>query len=455
LKLDHKPGVDLIYELAVNLYPSALQSFREAISNALDEGSRMVEIHSSIKEVVVEDWGEGIKDMDKFTKFGDYGKAKLGGGIIGEKGLGKLSLLRLGKEVQFRTNNGKYDMNIMMTPKDFDYEIGAKGDFLTHEGTQIIIPSPQEVPPIDELSDYMKKCFGLYIANGIDISINGVKLGSRLKIDPKEHLICRLKGGIDVKGNIKSEKKGRGTLDLYVRKVFINSVVVDPSRNFSGWVNCDALTPTTARNDVKENDVYGDMLDHLREYVTKFPKTVEQIGRDEVLLGNELAKLFEGYLKDMGLLPQGKFPFGKGNEPSGGSGRKTKPSTGTEEESNNTSQKEDEYIREHTSPKSKNPIKRSVKAKSGISYLDQDCGNDKDPWFFVPPNIIIRNRTNDLYKFALKNKSSLGPKWLRMVPYLARVGVTLRNDYPKLTRDETNKEIDKAIRYFLSEKDEL
>ena len=85
MRLEHKAGLDIIYELAVNLYPSALQSFREAISNALDEGSKRIEIQTSLQEVIVEDWGEGIKELDTFVTFGDYGKAKLSGEIIGEK----------------------------------------------------------------------------------------------------------------------------------------------------------------------------------------------------------------------------------------------------------------------------------------------------------------------------------------------------------------------------------
>lgn len=98
MRLEHKAGIDIIYELAVRLYPSSLESFREAISNALDEGSRKVEIQTSLKEIIVEDWGEGIRDPEKFAIFGEATKAKLGGEIIGEKGLGKLSLLRLAKK---------------------------------------------------------------------------------------------------------------------------------------------------------------------------------------------------------------------------------------------------------------------------------------------------------------------------------------------------------------------
>jgi len=156
MKLEHKPGRDLIYELAVNMYPSLLECFREAISNSYDEGTKKIDLHVSNNEITFEDYGEGIDDVEKFTSFGHATKAKLGGEIIGEKGLGKLSLLRLSKKVNFRSNNGEYGMNLIMTPQDFDYEAGAVNRFLSHRGTLIVIPNPEGVPPIDELANYLK-----------------------------------------------------------------------------------------------------------------------------------------------------------------------------------------------------------------------------------------------------------------------------------------------------------
>ena len=96
-----------------------------------------------------------------------------------------------------------------------------------------------------------------------------------------------------------------------------------------------------------------------------------------------------------------------------------------------------------------------VKSTYGIRYVDQDAGNTKEPLFYVEPNLVIKNRTNDLYKFALKSKPSLGPKWLRMLPYLARVAVSINPQSKKWTREEYNLEVDKAIRFFLQTKDEI
>lgn len=451
MKLPHKAGPDIVYELAVNLYPSSVDSFREAVSNALDEGSKKVAIRTSPKQVIVEDWGEGIRDIDRFVEFGQYAKAKLGGEIIGMKGLGKLSLLRLGDAVNFRTNNGEFTINLMMTPQDNEYEIGGITRYLDHQGTKIIIDNPHEVPPTDELATYLRKVFGLRIAKGAEISLNGAELESR--IDPDEHLLCRLNGAVDVRGNIQGDKKLRGSVDVYIKHVFVMPLLLDPERNFGGWVNCNALIPTTDRNDVKRDETFAQFVEHLKEYVAgKFPRREEDVSREEMLLGNEIANLLKRYLSYADLIPKGLLPMGRGNEEvsdaSPKRNRKAKEEKQKEEEKT-------EYEKQHTSKKTDRPIRRIVRSTYGIRYVDQDAGNDKEPLFYVEPNLVIKNRTNDLYKFALKGKVSLGPKWLRMLPYLSRVAVSINPQSKKWTREQFNFEVDKASRYFLKIKAEI
>lgn len=450
MKLPHKAGPDIVYELAVNLYPSSLDSFREAISNAVDEGSKKVTIQTSLKSVVVEDWGEGIKDIEKFVEFGQYGKAKLGGEIIGMKGLGKLSLLRMGENVIFSTNNGEYTLSIMMTPEEFDYQIGGPTKYLDHPGTRVTITDPHDVPPTDELATYLRKAFGLRIAKGTEVILNGSKLESR--IDPAEHLLCRLGGAVDVTGNLQSEKKARGSVDVYVKHVFVTSLLLDPERNFGGWVNCNALIPTTDRNDIKQDGVYNNFAQHLKEYVAgRFPRREEDVSKEEILLGNEIANLLRRWLSHAELIPKGLLPIGRGKDEvmDAGSTRKKR------EKSEEAEKEKTEYEKQHTSTKTDKPIKRVVKSSYGIRYVDQDAGNDREPLFFVEPNLVIKNRTNDLYRFALKSKPSLGPKWLRMLPYLGRVAVSINPKCKTMTREQFNLEVDKAMRYFLHVKEEL
>ncbi len=66
--------------------------------------------------------------------------------------------------------------------------------------------------------------------------------------------------------------------------------------------------------------------------------------------------------------------------------------------------------------------------------------------------MLIRNRTNDLYKFAVKKKHSLGHKWLRLIPYLVRAAVAMNPEFRKWSREEMFLEVDKATRHFLNQR---
>lgn len=57
----HEVGNDLIPELAMRVYSSHLDSFREAISNSFDENSQKVALSISNEKIVIEDWGMASK----------------------------------------------------------------------------------------------------------------------------------------------------------------------------------------------------------------------------------------------------------------------------------------------------------------------------------------------------------------------------------------------------------
>ena len=419
------------------------------MSNSFDEESPKVSIEIKPKEVSMEDWGKGIEEIESFVMFGQATKAEAAGEKIGEKGLGKLSLLRVGKNVTFLTNNGETGLSILMTPEYFDCDTKSAARYLDHRGTKIIIPNPVEVPIIPELQKYLARAFGLRIARGSVITVNGLDLAAKSGIETEERLVCRLKGGADVTGNIKEDTRGHGVLDVYIKHVFVQSVVIDPERKFSGWVNCNGLKPTTARNDILKNDLYEDFLGHLRQFCSKFPKMEEGISKENILLGNELDRMLRDYLKEMKILPTGLMLTGQGNEPSPtkhervrGKKRHKEPSPpgpgGL-----------------HTLMKTDKNIKRTIRSSTGIQWVDAHLGNDSEPIFYDTPNTIYRNLTNDIFKFASKKKVSLGPSWLRIMPYFARTVIQLNPDYQKWTPKQVNLETDKAVRYFLRSRGQL
>lgn len=450
----HEAGPTLIRELALRLYPSAFESFREAISNAFDEGSKKVEVTCSINEIIFEDWGDGISDIETFFMAGQDSKVALGGETIGQKGLGKLALLRLKDEVDFRTNNGEVGIQTTMKIAGFtppDYKSATK--FLPHRGTQIVIKNPDIAPPSDQLADYLKRIFGLRIAGGREIILNGTKLES--KVDAGEELLFRLKGGIDVTGNLKADKSGKGMIDLHVKHVFIKSVMVDPERAFKGWVNCNVLIPSTNRNDVMVDEpIYIDFMDHLRAHVaTKFPRRDEDMAKAEVRIANELSRMLQKYLNHMNIKPMGSIPFGRGQEDSIGVRQNRKKTERKQRKPERPTPREEEEIRAKL--KTKSPIKSTRRNDYGFNELWLPEGNEKEPYYFCEPNFTVYNTTNDIYKFAMKKKPQLGPPTLRFLPWLARCGVSMNPESKKWDKDRFNKEVDSAIRYCLTQWGEI
>jgi len=107
---------------------------------------------------------------------------------------------------------------------------------------------------------------------------------------------------------------------------------------------------------------------------------------------------------------------------------------------------------------SKNPSMRREKQKEdspsniAVRWEFVDLGNEKEPIYFIPPNVIYCNTSNDLYKFAMEKNRHYGPTWVRMLPYLARVAVTMNVMSCKPTVDQLNTKVDEATRYFLRQK---
>jgi hypothetical protein len=87
-----------------------------------------------------------------------------------------------------------------------------------------------------------------------------------------------------------------------------------------------------------------------------------------------------------------------------------------------------------------------------VKWEFADLGNEKEPIYFVPPNIIYCNISNDLYRFAMHKNRNYGPTWIRMLPYLARIAVSISSESARLNADQLNTRIDEATRYFLRQK---
>ena len=479
----HVVGRDLIPELAMRVYSSQLDSFREAISNAFDENSHNVLLSISNDKIVIEDWGNGIRDYNEFRRFGHASKKsrKTGGGdgekeVIGEKGLGKLSLLNLGNAVCFETNNGSEGMKFYMTLNGFSSPIYNKTTAsVSHVGTRITITKLTNPPPqIDELTAYLKKVFGLRLAQGATIIVNNQSLRPRPNLEPAERFLFKLtkvKGAdANVRGNLKAIEDGKGIVDLYVDHVFVTNLEVDTRRKFDGWVNCNALTPETSRNNIVQNGTYREFIFLLRQYTSRFPLREISVDEHKLMLSRELNALLRSYLKDMKIKIQSQSDLADiDRNSSGGKSASFQRyvdaiDSAREEESikskatifgisKKTSVTEDDDAAPIKGPDKKQQRETAPSSNIAVRWEFADLGNEKEPIYFVPPNVIYCNTSNELYRFAMAKNRRYGPTWIRMLPYLARIAVAMSSgSSSRLTAEQLNTKVDEATRYFLRQK---
>lgn len=431
----HVIGRDLIPELATRVYSSQLDSFREAISNAFDEGSGRVELAISKGRIVIEDWGGGIKSYDEFRKFGQASKRSRTGEVIGEKGLGKLSLLNLGSVVCFETNNGSSGFRFYMTMAGFSRpEFKGSAAFVPHRGTRITISRLANAVDAGDVVPYIRKTFGLRLVRGARIGVNGEAVRPRFVLDPAESLLFTLpRSGAQITGNLKASEDGRGIVDVYIDHVFVTSLEVDTRRKFEGWVNCNALTPETSRNNIVQDAAYKEFVSRLRQHATRFPQRDAAVDYQKLLLSRELGGLLKSYLKDM------KIDVRAGNGARASMLKKEKIH-------------EVKGMLEKSLHADHRPKPADRKQGDIVRWEYADRGNEKEPIYFVPPNIVYCNTSNDLYRFATAKSKYYGPTWVRMLPYLARIAVSISADSAKLTPEQFNLKVDQATGYFLRQK---
>ena len=479
----HQVGRDLIPELAMRVYSSQLDSFREAISNAFDENSQTIVLTISRNKIAIEDWGNGIRDYNEFRKFGQASKKsrKEEGEVIGEKGLGKLSLLNLGNCVCFETNNGNMGMKFYMTLDGFSSPIHKKTTtaFISHVGTRITITKLTNTPQMEELIKYLRKAFGLRLAQGATIIVNNQSIKPRPNLEPAEKLLFKLTNVKDadanVTGNLKATDDGRGTVDFYIDHVFVTTLEVDTRRKFEGWVNCNALTPETSRNNIVQNRIYSEFICLLRQYTSRFPLRDVSVDEHKLTLSRELNALLKNYLKDMRINFQPQLLNGDIDRNNNNNNNNTSKSASSQRYGGSSSTI-DSTLEKSTKAKAILSIARKISAEEddastkmlpgkrqqqeknrlsniAVRWEFADLGNEKEPIYFVPPNVIYCNTSNDLYKFAMEKNRRYGPIWIRMLPYLARIAVALGSEPScRLTADQLNTRVDEATRYFLRQK---
>jgi hypothetical protein len=308
IKERHEFGPGIIREVSKYLYKSPKSAFKEAVSNALDQQSKdaKVEIYTDLLpdgDIVIEDWGTGIEDFQRFKHIAIGDKIVDGRvssyeiideNIIGQKGLGKLSLLNLSSiaTVEFYSHSKNVGMKIVMTDElhGFTCQYLNNIDVLPHPGVKVVIKhARKKLITEGELIKYLSKVFAIRIARGAKIFVNGNRVTKPEGFDSREYILFQLDDRRGVKGNLAAvEKPQLNNLDIFVKNVYVDSKGFE--LNVEGWLNYNKLQLTSSRDAIHEEGVdYEEFIQaltkHLEENYEKKTEKKDQHVRAEKQLG--------------------------------------------------------------------------------------------------------------------------------------------------------------------------
>jgi hypothetical protein len=319
----HEFGRGIIRELAKYLYKSPKSAFKEAVSNALDQMTKdnaRVDIYTDVLpdgDIVIEDWGTGIEDYERFKHIAIGDKIVDGrissyeiidDNIIGQKGLGKLSLLNLSSiaTVEFYSHSKKVGMKIVMTDEldGFTPEYINNTDALPHLGVKVIIKQARKKLITEgELMKYLSKVFAIRIARGAKIFVNGNMVTVPEGFNSREYPLFQFDDGTWVKGNLNAvEKAPLNNLDIFVKNVYVDSKGFD--FKVEGWLNYNKLQLTSSRDAIHEEGVEYEkfiqgLTKHLEENYDKKTEKKDQQVKAEKQLGkmfvNVISSIREAY----------------------------------------------------------------------------------------------------------------------------------------------------------------
>jgi hypothetical protein len=247
---------------------------------------------------------------------------------------------------------------------------------------------------------------------------------------------------------------GVGNIDIYVKHVFVTTIMVDPNRRVKGWVNCNDLDLTTARTDIVRDDTFDDFFDHLKKYLTRFPSEERKSKRERVQLMNQINKILKDYIKDYNIPLTGLVPQGRGKRQ--GDVDELKEMIGTSEAGHKKKESEREGKGDHHTihKHPKQGFKNEIKTDFGLIWMDVEHDDPKEfrPIYFVKPNIMIQNVNHPLYKFGITNKFQWGYRWFRLLWLVSYAMVMMLPEYETMLPDQMYEKVCEIVEYILHKK---
>jgi len=436
----------VIEELADRLYKTAEASCREACSNSIDSGSKKVAFEIGRDQVSMEDWGNGLDQPELLA--GVAIAQKKGTGKIGEKGIGRLALLRLGKVVEFLSNNGEIGIRVIYERgKDPLKEVKRFDRFLSHKGTKVIIHQTSDlVPTVKQLLEYLGKVYAPLIMKDLEITVNGRRSLVPEKFIAKENHILTLPGyharHEQVRGALISEPKSDGKIDVYIHGALVKEKFFVSMNQVRGWIECNILTPRTDRDDIVEDKAFALFKEYICNHVKRNFARIDDIeSKSSMQVKKRIKDLFKTFMKDAHLLlprilgdksQRAVIELGTGLqsgvggqagskvpgfELTGNGGRTFDGPGGDQPVTSTISEKGQNKTMVGRNPK--NNTKNSTNDPQIVEHKGDPDGLPVQVILASVPTIVI-NVNSPITKVCYMEKAVLGSKFMRMIPFLAK-----------------------------------
>ncbi len=292
-------------ELMDKAYISVYDPFRELIANSYDANAYKVRIEVEDEHsCYVDDDGYGISDFNSFLTKGmtekretKKGSTESGRLLIGEKGLGFLSVFKIAREVDVYSRPGPQTWHVHLTDDLIRRSIDAgepikvedAGDFLTY-GTRVYLRKLKKSFSVAKLYEYVCVAYSPLLSWQFRILVN-----SNEAVAPElpAGIIHERSGeGYQITLVDPYRVEDRKPVRFYNRGVLVKREVVAKRPTLTGYINTD-LTLITGRGAYVEDDQYHKFkkaMDSLVEDIPDAPHYSNVLVQKSL---NKLAKVLE------------------------------------------------------------------------------------------------------------------------------------------------------------------
>ncbi len=270
-------------ELMDKAYVSVYDPFRELIANSYDANAYKVRIEIEDEHsLYVDDDGYGISDFNSFLTKGmtekrqaRKGVSDSGRALIGEKGLGFLSVFKIAREVDVYSRPGPETWKVHLTDDLIRNSIDTgepipvenAGEFLTY-GTRIYLRKLKKAFSVSKLYEYVSVAFAPLLMWQFRVLVNGNEaIAPEL---PAGLLHERSGEGYSITLVDPYRVEDRKPVRFYNRGVLVKREVVPKRPTLTGFINTD-LTLTTGRGSYVEDDQYHKFKKALDSLVDDIP----------------------------------------------------------------------------------------------------------------------------------------------------------------------------------------